>query len=125
MTGSDFFPFTSFEKQLESSSGHTLTFYQNLMKYRFYNTILLKNFSPGLLRLCSLQAKEGQMRSEFRIVGLENIYSPSTHYDPLIIERTIGLLLGPSTALHRSFIEHCNLTNKVVDYIMGLVQTRP
>ena len=33
-------------------------------------------------------------------------------YDPLIIENTIGLVLGPSTALYRSFLEHCTLTNK-------------
>ena len=35
-------------------------------------------------------------------------------YDPLIIERIIGLVLGPSTALYRSFPEHCTLTNKAV-----------
>ena len=38
-------------------------------------------------------------------------------YDPLIIERTIGLVLGPSTALYRSFLEHCTLTNKAVETI--------
>ena len=31
---------TSFEKYLESSSGHTLTFYPNLVKYRFNNMFL-------------------------------------------------------------------------------------
>ena len=35
-------------------------------------------------------------------------------YDPLIIERTIGIVLGPSTALYRSFLEHFTLTNKAV-----------
>ena len=35
-------------------------------------------------------------------------------YDPLIIERTIGLVHGPSTALYRSF---CTLTNKAVGTI--------
>ena len=38
-------------------------------------------------------------------------------YDPLIIERTIGLVLGPSTALYRSFLAHCTLTNKAVGTI--------
>ena len=38
-------------------------------------------------------------------------------YDPLIIERTIGLVLCPSTALYRSFLEHCTLTNKAVGTI--------
>ena len=35
-------------------------------------------------------------------------------YDPVIIERTIGLLLGPFTALYRSFLKRCTLTNKAV-----------
>ena len=38
-------------------------------------------------------------------------------YDPLIIERTIGLVLGPSTALYRSFLKHCTLTNQAVGTI--------
>ena len=44
--------------------------------------------------------------------------------DPLIIERTIGLVLGPCTALYRPFLKYCTLTNKAVgEYITGLVQT--
>ena len=35
-------------------------------------------------------------------------------YDPLIIERTIGLVPCPSTALNRPFLECCTLTNKAV-----------
>ena len=35
-------------------------------------------------------------------------------YDPVIIDRTIGLVLGPSTALHEPFLKHCTLTNKAV-----------
>ena len=38
-------------------------------------------------------------------------------YDPLIIKRTIGLVLGPSTALYRPFLKHCTLTNKAVGTI--------
>ena len=37
--------------------------------------------------------------------------------DPEIIERTIGRALGPSTALYRSFLKHCTLTNKAVGTI--------
>ena len=33
-------------------------------------------------------------------------------YDPVIIKRTIGLVLGPSTDLYRSFLKLCTLTNK-------------
>ena len=35
-------------------------------------------------------------------------------YDPLTIERTIGLVFSPSTALCRPFLKHCTLTNKAV-----------
>ena len=38
-------------------------------------------------------------------------------YDPLTIERTIGLALGPFTALYRPFLKHCTLTNKAVGTI--------
>ena len=37
-------------------------------------------------------------------------------YDPAIIERTIGLVLGPFTALLRSFLKRCTLTNKGLYY---------
>ena len=37
--------------------------------------------------------------------------------DPAIIERTIGLVLGPFTALYRSFLKRCTLTNKAVGTI--------
>ena len=38
-------------------------------------------------------------------------------YDPVIIERTIALVLGPSTALYKPFLKHCTLTNKAVGTI--------
>ena len=38
-------------------------------------------------------------------------------YDPMIIEKTIGLVLGPFTALNRSFLKRCTLTNKAVGTI--------
>ena len=45
-------------------------------------------------------------------------------YYPVIIERTIGLVLGTSTALYEPFLKHCTLTNKAVGaYMTGLVQT--
>ena len=46
-------------------------------------------------------------------------------YDPLIIERTIGLVLGPSTALYRSFLEHCTLTYKAVGTILRDLSKTP
>ena len=38
-------------------------------------------------------------------------------YDPLIIERTMGLVLGPCTAVYILFLKHCTLTNKAVETI--------
>ena len=47
------------------------------------------------------------MWSEFRLVGSKIVKRLRRRkYDPLIIENTIGLVLGPSTALYRSFLEH-------------------
>ena len=46
-------------------------------------------------------------------------------YDPLIIERSIGLMLGPSTALYGPFLKHCTLTNKAVGTIWRALSKPP
>ena len=46
-------------------------------------------------------------------------------YDPEIIERTIGLVLGPFTALYRSFLKRCSLTNKAVGTIWRALSKPP
>ena len=46
-------------------------------------------------------------------------------YDPLIIERTIGLVLGPSIALYRAFLKHCYLTNKTMGTIWQALSKPP
>ena len=46
-------------------------------------------------------------------------------YDPVIIERTIGLVLGPCTALYRPFLKHCTLTNKAVGTIWRALSKPP
>ena len=46
-------------------------------------------------------------------------------YDPVIIERTIGLVLGPSTALYEHFLKHCTLTNKAVGTIWRALSKPP
>ena len=38
-------------------------------------------------------------------------------YDPVIINRTIGIVLGPSSALYGSFQTHCIMTNRAVGTI--------
>ena len=58
-----------------------------------------------------------------RVKGEANVISSGSkivkrlqrrHYDQAITERTIGLVLGPFTALYRSFLKRCTLTNKAV-----------
>ena len=68
---------TFFGKRLEISLGHTLNFCPNLVQYRFKNMYLKESFTL-LLRKSCLQTKEGQRRSEFYLVGLENIQTPLT-----------------------------------------------
>ena len=46
-------------------------------------------------------------------------------YDPLIIETTIGLVLGPCTAFCRLFLKHCTLTNKAVGTIWRALSKPP
>ena len=90
----------NFEKHLENSSGHTLSFYLQLVKCRYKNIFLKESLnSPGLLRWSNLQTKDCQRRGEFRLVGLDSIYKLlwCWKYDPMIIERTIGFVLGPFT----------------------------
>ena len=46
-------------------------------------------------------------------------------YDPAIIERTICLVLYPFTALYRSFLKRCTLTNKAVGTIWRALSKPP
>ena len=46
-------------------------------------------------------------------------------YDPVVIEWTIGLVLGPSTALYEPFLKHCTLTNKAVGTIWRALSKPP
>ena len=46
-------------------------------------------------------------------------------YYPVIIERTLRLVLGPCTALYRSFLKRCTLTNKTVGTIWRVLSKTP
>ena len=50
------------------------------------------------------------MRSQFRLVGRENI-----EIYQVIIEGTKGLVLDPSTAFYKSILKYYTLTNKAVE----------
>ena len=69
-----------------------------------------------------------------RVIDIPNFISSGSkivkrrrrgQHDPLIIEWTSGLLLGPSTALYRLFRKHCTLTNKVVGTIWRAMSKPP
>ena len=80
----------------------------------------------GLLWWSSLQTKEVQRRTEFHLVGFEKSQSlRRRHYDSVIIERTIGLVFGPFTALYIPFLKHCTLTNKAVGTIWRALSKPP
>ena len=46
-------------------------------------------------------------------------------YDPLIIERNKGLVIGPSTALYRPFLKHYTLTNKAMGTLSRALSKPP
>ena len=109
---------TNFERHLESSLDHTLNFCRNLVIISFQE-YLSKGIShpvfygdpvyklrrvkdtPNFISTCSKIVKRLRRRQ----------------YDPVIIERTICHVLGPSTALYEPFLKHCTLTNKAVGTI--------
>ena len=102
---------TSFEKHLESSLDHTRTSFE-IWWYFVPRICVKRNISSALLMWSSVQTKEGQRHTEFHLVCFENSQTPlATTTDPLIIERSLCLVVGPSTALDRPFLKHCTLTN--------------
>ena len=101
-------------KTFGNFSGHTLTCCLKV-KYRFKN--MLRKESLTRVFYGDLVYKLRRVRCEANFVSSGSKIVKRLRrrkYDSLIIERTIGLVLGPSTALYRSFLEHCTLTNKAV-----------
>ena len=109
---------TSFGKRLGSSSGHTLNFCPNLVKYRF--RIMFHKESPTLPSTVIFFYKLRRVKGEANFISSGCKISKRLRHrqcDPAIIERTIGLVLGPFTALYGSFLKRCTLTNKTVGTI--------
>ena len=107
-------------KHLESSSGQTLSFYLNLVKYRSKNIFLAEFLTRVVYKLMSVKCDANFVSSGSKIV--ERLRRRK--YDAVIIEKTICLLLIPYTALYRSFQQGDGY------YMTGLVQipseeTRP
>ena len=90
---------------LESSLDHTPNFCRNLVIFCF------KNMRDGDLfnKLRRVKDTPNFVSSGSKIVKRLR----RRQYDPLIIERTIGLVFGHCTALYRPFLKHCTLTNNI------------
>ena len=72
------------------------------------------------------QTKQGQRPANFILSGSKIVKRlRRRQYDPLIIETTIGLVLGPFTALCRLFLKHCTLSNKAVGTIWRALSKPP
>ena len=116
---------TSFGKQLESFLGHTLNFCPNLVQYPFQNVskrITYPVFHDDLVyKLRRIKGETNFISSGSKIVKCLR----RRQYDPVIIGRTIGLVLGPLTALYRSFLKRCTLTNKAIGTIWRALSKPP
>ena len=98
---------------------NVLSFYPNFVKCRFKNMFLkesLTRFFYGDLvyKLRRVKCEENVVSSRSQIVKRLR----RRKYDLEIIERTIGIVFGTSTALFRSFLKNCTLINKAVGTIL-------
>ena len=94
---------TSVWKRLESSSGHTRNFYPNWVQYRFKKMFqkesLLLSYTDLIYKLRTVNKAANFISSGSKIVKRLR----RRQYNPVIIERTIGLVLGPSKTLYRLY----------------------
>ena len=117
---------TSFGKCLESSLGHTLNFCPNLVQYRFQEYVSKGIAHPVfygdlVYKLRRVKSETNFISSGWKIVKRIR----RRQYDPVIIERTIGLVRGPFATLYRSFLKRCTLTNKAVGTIWRALYKPP
>ena len=117
---------TSFEKHLESSLDRTPNFCQNLVIFRSKNMYLKGISHPVFYGDLVYKLRRVKDTPNFISSGSKIVKRlRRRQYDPLIIETTIGLVLGPCTALCRLFLKHCTLTNKAVGTIWRALSKPP
>ena len=80
------------------------------------------HISKGITHLVffgDLVYKQRRVKGETNCIssGSKIVKRRRRRHDPVNIEKTIGLVLGPFTALYRSFLKRCTLTNKAVKTI--------
>ena len=104
---------TSLEK-VESSLSHTLKLLSKFgeMSFQEYISEWISPVFYGDLvyKLRRVKCEENFVSSGSKIVKRLR----RQKYDPMIIKKTIGQVLGPSPTLYRSFLKHCTQTNKAV-----------
>ena len=117
---------TSFGKHFESSLGHTLNFCRNLVIFRFKNMCQKESLTQSSTVILFTKLRRVKDTPNFISSGSKIVKRlRRRQYDPLIIERTIGIVLGPSTTLYRPFLKHCALTNKAVGTIWRALSKPP
>ena len=115
---------TSFLKHLGNFSDHTLNFYQKFGAIPFKEYVTKGIFHPVFYGDLIYKLSRVRGSTEFIASGTKIVKRLRRQwYDLGIINKTICLVLVPSTVMYRLFLKHCTLTNKVVgDYMTGLVQ---
>ena len=86
---------------------HTLTFCPNMLQCRLKNM-----YRKESLNRSSLILSKAKKRISSRGAIVKRLRR--RQYDPAIIERTIGLVLGTFTTLYGSFLKRYTLTNNAV-----------
>ena len=112
---------TSFEKHLESSFKLDHTRYSEILS-KFGDILFQEYLSKGISHPIFYGDLVYKLR---RIKDTPNFISSGSKIVKRLVEKTIGLVLGPSTALYRPFLKHCTLTNKAVGTIWRVLSKPP
>ena len=95
-----------------NSSDHTLSFHSEISFKEYVSQGISHPVCYG-----DLVYKLKRVRCEVNVVSSGSKIVKRLRrrtYDPVITKKTIGLVLGPSTSLYRSFLKHCTPTKNAV-----------
>ena len=116
--------------KLRNTFGNFLRSYSELLS-KFCDISFQEFLSKGISHLVFYGDLVYKLRS---VINTPNFISSGSkivkrlrrrQYDPLVIDRTIGLVLGSSIALYRPFLKHDTLTNKAVGNILRTLSKLP
>ena len=126
-------------QRLSAKCWSNIILFETFWKSRSYSELLSKfgdiSFQEYLSKGISHPVFYGDLVYKLRRVkDTPNFFSSGSkivkrllrrQYDQVIIERTIGLVIGPSTDLYEPFLKHCTLTNKAVGTIWRALSKPP